>query len=133
MNHPFIENLSKGLENGLRKFLKDHPEFILKQQENKELPPQIYNTIYDFSLHFSSIRNLRNKEGYYKNYIFWCFEDKLLLTIDQDGDYVFIEEYMNIVDGDKDLSDSDSMSHSDQPEIFSKEQSIDCNLTKDSE
>lgn len=40
---------------------------------------------------------------------------------------------MAIVDGDKDLSNSDSKSHSDKPEIFSKEQSIDCNLTKDSE
>ena len=40
---------------------------------------------------------------------------------------------MAIVNVDKDLSDSDSNSLSDQPEIFSKEQSIDCNLTKDSE
>ena len=40
---------------------------------------------------------------------------------------------MALINGIKGLSDSDSKSDSDQPKIFSKEQSLDCNLTKDSE
>ena len=62
MNDPYIKNLTKGLQYGLMQFLKDHPEFTLKQQANKNFGPKIYNKVHDFSLTIAKTR-VRNSDG----------------------------------------------------------------------
>ncbi len=92
MNDPYLKKLSKGLQYGLMEFLKDHSDYILKQQNVKKgYPPILYNKVHDFSLRFLKT-SVKNSDGQLKTYVYYYFEKIAVLTVYENGTYKFNEE-----------------------------------------
>lgn len=135
MNDPYLKKLSKGFQYGLMEFLKDHTEYVLKQQIFKKgLPPLLYNKDHEFSLRFSN-KSSRNSDGQLKKYVYYYFEKTPVLRVYENGTYNFNEQLIRVENKVNDLIESDieKISKRTESEIFSKKSSQDSSVKFESE